>query len=104
MTQEVAEFLKHYGVKGMKWGVRRDTSNSTSDKKGDKRLSLKDPRVKRAVAIGGSITAIAVGAFIASRFSDTNMDPATVARGAEEAKRILQEPADLIYLTKPHKG
>src|SRR5690606_40419444 len=69
MTDEIEVFLAHYGVKGMKWGVRKDRrregGQTTSDKK---RLSLKDPRVKRAALAGVAVTGIVAGAFLASRY------------------------------------
>lgn len=99
MTQEVDDFLAHFGVKGMKWGVRKESPAGEG-----KKLSLKDPKVRKAAIVGASITAIAAAAFVASRFSDNPVDASTIAKGAEEAKRIFQQPTDTIYLTKPHKG
>lgn len=37
-TLEVDNFLEHYGVKGMKWGVRNDRSTSRSERKVSKSL------------------------------------------------------------------
>lgn len=101
MSQEVEAFLAHFGVKGMKWGVRKERSTQSGDRK---KLSLKDPRVKRAAIVGASVTAIVATAFIASHFSDTKMDPDLIAKGAAKAKEIFDEPTDIIYLTKPHRG
>ena len=43
MTTDTEEFLEHYGVKGMKWGVRRDRSTtSTKPKKSSLRKEAKD--------------------------------------------------------------
>jgi hypothetical protein len=41
--------LKHYGVKGMKWGVRRDRAK-TARKSKSKAPSLSDKELKAAVA------------------------------------------------------
>ncbi len=34
--QEVAIFLEHFGIKGMKWGIRNDRSPPSSNKKSTK--------------------------------------------------------------------
>lgn len=62
MTDTVDDFLAHYGVKGMKWGVRRDSSSDTIGqkigltKKGtkplDKQGNLKRPSYGRAALVG----------------------------------------------------
>ena len=101
MSQAVDAFLAHYGVKGMKWGVRKDRSSNSGDRL---KLSLKDPQVKRAAIVGASVTAIVATAFIASHFSDTKMDPDIVAKGAAKVKEIFEEPTDVIYMTKAYRG
>ena len=98
---EVEDFLAHYGVKGMRWGVRKEADAEVSSRR---RLSLKDPKVRKAAIIGASITAIAVGAFVASRLTDTKMDPKIVASGAAKVKELLTQPTDMIYLSKAYKG
>lgn len=53
---EIEEFLEHYGVKGMKWGVRRTKKSGGSGKKSAKsRLKdevedISDEELKRAVS------------------------------------------------------
>ena len=37
MSQDVDAFLEHYGVKGMRWGVRRSSQNETSSPKKSRR-------------------------------------------------------------------
>lgn len=108
----ISDVLEHYGVKGMKWGVRRtpeqlgrargrSDSNSSRDK-----LSLSDPRVKRAAIAGVAITGLVAAAFIATRYGTktSSIKSSTVAKGAEKASEILKQPTDIIYLSKPHKG
>lgn len=41
---EVDEFLAHYGVKGMKWGVRKSSGDSSGSS--EKRLSRKEFKAK----------------------------------------------------------
>ena len=49
MTQkeEALEFLAHYGVKGMKWGVRRDRGSSGSPSKGQANASDASSKPKK---------------------------------------------------------
>ena len=48
----VEEYLKHYGVKGMKWGVRKDRETSGSRKSKDPLNSLKGRTIAKAYDIG----------------------------------------------------
>lgn len=48
MSEEVDDFLAHYGVKGMKWGVRRNrVSGDSSSSAKPKRLTRKEKRVEK---------------------------------------------------------
>ena len=48
----VEEYLKHYGIKGMKWGVRKDRETSGSRKSKDPLNSLKERTIAKAYNIG----------------------------------------------------
>lgn len=51
MNLEEAEalYIKHYGVKGMKWGVRRDRRSSSSSSSSSNIKSMSDQDLQRAV-------------------------------------------------------
>ncbi len=38
MDSEIEDFLEHYGVKGMKWGVRKRVSNAVTKARGGPKL------------------------------------------------------------------
>lgn len=115
MTLTYDDYLKHYGVKGMKWGVRKDRkkTNQSSDQdvslegseQAKKKLDLKDPRVKKAAVAAAGLTAVVAGAYIYSKggVSVNSLKRSTVKKGSEKAKDILEEATDIIYLSKPYK-
>lgn len=49
-TQELLNELEHYGVKGMKWGVRKDRSSKSSGTKKKSSRSEAQAKKKRAAA------------------------------------------------------
>lgn len=61
--------LNHYGVKGMKWGIRKekDSANKTSKFK----LTSKQ---KKALAIGAAAVGIGVSAYVLKRYGAKNFD------------------------------
>lgn len=109
------DYLMHYGVKGMKWGIRKDRDKASQQNNQDvtlegseqakKKLDLKDPRVKKAAVAAAGITAIVAGAYILSRgdVPVNSLKRSTVKKGSEKAKDIFEEATDIIYLSKPHK-
>lgn len=109
------DYLERYGVKGMKWGIRKDRNKASQQNNQDvtlegseqakKKLDLKDPRVKKAAIAAAGVTAIVAGAYILSKggVSVNSFKRSTVKKGSEKAKDILQEATDIIYLSKPHK-
>lgn len=96
------EFLAHYGVKGMKWGVRKSAENgASSSPTTNSKYSLSNPKVRNAVIVAAGITAIAAGAFIATRMNSSVTSKSTEA-GKAWVEETLQRPSDIIYLTKAH--
>lgn len=43
----VETFLAHYGVKGMKWGVRKRSDGDSKDRKALSKFDLKNSKVRR---------------------------------------------------------
>ena len=82
--------LTHWGVKGMKWGVRK-TQESGSSASGKKKMSWKErSRARAAAAVqksGGS-----KGKAIAKQVVKTHLTMAAVNVGARVAMAILNRP------------
>lgn len=109
------DYLEHYGIKGMKWGVRKDRKKTNQQNNQDvsldgseqakKKLDLKDPRVKKAAVAAAGLTAVVAGAYVLSKggVSVNSLKSSTVKKGSEKATDIFEEAKDIIYLTKPHK-
>lgn len=99
-SYEVDTFLAHYGVKGMKWGVRNnsDTSSSSSTSKGDKAAQKAELKAKAAVA-GRTALKTAIGpAMVAAGVAG----PVALAVGL--GVRTLDTPAvqDAIFAGKDY--
>lgn len=58
------DFLEHYGVKGMRWGVRRKSSGIRQSRKPKKKRTM--PDAKRIERIANIITVSGVVAFSAA--------------------------------------
>lgn len=87
-VESLDEFLKHMGVRGMHWGVRKTNDGSVSRQKMSK---------KKKVAIGVGIGAIAVGAAVGVAFLNKNGNlpiskipsPTKVVTATQTADRIF---------------
>lgn len=84
--------LFHYGVKGMKWGVRkksRSDKKSTKNKVAEKWKDL-SPRTKNVIKIGASAAAVAIAAYGGYRYRNFVNDKATTVAVAK-GKAIYEE-------------
>ena len=111
LKEQKEEFLRHYGVKGMKWGVRRAKSSDTSNREETSKkldFSLKNPKVKAAAIAGAAVLAITAAAYTTYavrkhiKLKDLSKHSDTIKAGAEKIKDILDQPDDIIYLSKAY--
>lgn len=66
----MSDYLIHYGVKGMKWGVRKDRTSSTSDRR--KKPFLTDKQ-KKYLAIGVGVTVAALATYGALKYKNSRI-------------------------------
>lgn len=67
MTAEVDDFLAHYGVKGMKWGVRRKSSKTSSSSSSDSSSEKPKRKIdKKKVAIAAGVVGGAAALTVAT--------------------------------------
>lgn len=106
LDNSVDDFLAHYGVKGMRWGFRKNTDQDSEDRKALSKFDLRNPKVRTAAIAAAGITAIAVGAFVASRYHIKlgSMSSSVADKGKEKTEKILEDASDYIYLSKPYRG
>jgi hypothetical protein len=92
--------LEHYGVKGMKWGVRNKKKVSNKNNKGTNKNS-----VKNASIVLGSIAAaaaIGIGAAYAKKHYDVKMSDVPKSKPLVEnfASAMANEPVDIMYSSR----
>lgn len=80
------DYLQHYGVKGMKWGVRKQKENTKSkttksNKSSDDTENKKKMSTAKKVAIGvGATAVVATGAYFAHKYYKMNAN-AVIKKG-----------------------
>lgn len=101
-TVDGKEFeLKHYGVKGMKWGRRKARPQAVGRTPGGKQSTETDEaavkearrrKVKRAAMIGAAVVATALTAYGAKKMSDVVKDKAyksALERGTKATRDLI---------------
>lgn len=112
-SDPVDDFMAHFGVKGMKWGVRKrqDASSGTPSSKVFGETSEGSSRdYKKAVIIAGSVLGVAAiavgGAYLAKKsgvsISDLrkSTNPEALANGQKMAKAFAKEPTGLVFASR----
>ena len=107
----LGEVIQHYGVKGMRWGVRRSqeeldrAAGRTKDK--PKKLSPeKKKKLKEAALIAGTLVLTAGAVYakhILNQQGDSSTDKlsdSTTKRGSDAADKTLEEPVDILWATR----
>ena len=94
MDEEVLDFLEHFGVKGMRWGVRKERSqnSSSSEKSGWS--------TKKKLLVGGvGLAAVAAGAVAAKQVLGTDS-----SKSMESVKREMPSFKAPDKLPSPHQA
>ncbi|ASM62284.1 hypothetical protein SEA_NIGHTMARE_8 [Arthrobacter phage Nightmare] len=96
MTNEVDDFLIHYGVKGMKWGRRKDRPE------GESRFTPEQKaKIKRAAVVAGTVAivgALAIGTAYVAKNSNAKVPPKVDSKAAEAL--VKEKLEDLIHATR----
>lgn len=99
------EALVHFGVKGMKWGVRKEQNGGSSEP----RFTPEQKAIAKKVAIGvGALVVVAGTAVVVHQLQKngkTNMkDIAKAASSAAKAqgtvKKIVSDPVDVVHFAR----
>lgn len=81
--------LWHYGVKGMKWGVRKDRDTHSKQTEMPKR-GLSD-RQKNAIKIGATIAATALAAYGGYKLAESGSLTSLIKRGKDANDRLMNK-------------
>ena len=108
MSNVYLDYLEHYGVKGMKWGIRKERTTAGDKESTGKEstFSWKNPKVKAAATAVVGVTAIVAAAYIGSKSSVkvSSILPSDVSAGKEAVDKIFEKQKDIIYVSKPYRG
>jgi hypothetical protein len=99
-SEQIDNYLEHFGKKGMQWGVRNAKTEGVKKSNGPGRLTPQHLRQRRVGIVAGGL----VGGFIAGRM--TMGRPAAVvigaAAGATITNKLMQQHKDTKVSDIPH--
>lgn len=106
-------YFQHFGVKGMRWGVRKSRDSSSGSESSEvfgEKSEGSSRNYKKAAIIAGSalgIAAIAVGGvYLANKAGMSISDlrrstkPETLANGQKMAKAFAKEPTGIVFASR----
>lgn len=98
IRQTDVDFLEHFGVSGMKWGVRRAKTDAPATPITPHQQQAKNERnkmLKRSAIVAGVGVTVAVGLFVANKHVPlSRLAPSTVSSGKNETTKILSRSKD----------
>jgi hypothetical protein len=100
------DYIEHFGVKGMKWGVRKDRGRSGTARSGQKtpRFSAEQKVKAKKVAIGLGVLTVAAGtAYLAYSMNRNGNVPIRSITPPASAKKFVDEvktQTDLIHASR----
>lgn len=96
IEEDVLEYLEHFGVKGMRWGVRKSGSDQKTEHSNKKRNA--------AIVLGSvvAVTAIAAGALYAKKhMGASTKDISKVSETTKNfAESMAKEPVGIVHATR----
>ena len=108
MSNVYLDYLEHYGVKGMKWGIRKErpTANGKESTGKESTFSLSNPKVRAAAAAVVGVTAIVAAAYIGSKSNVkiSSISANDLSAGKEAVDKIFEKQKDIIYMSSPYRG
>jgi hypothetical protein len=102
------EELVHYGIKGMRWGVRKPEESKESQPTGIQKLPSSSAQRKaraKKVAIGvGVLTAVAGAGFVAYKLHQSGKLPISsikkTSKSTKAVKEVLAEQTDVLHASR----
>ena len=109
VDEEIIEYLEHFGVKGMHWGVKKQQVSSDSSKSKPKSKGLtREQKTKAVVAIGAG--ALMVGVILKTRSdvklskSNPSLDKVTKFLDAQKNIKITSVKSAPKFKTRTNKA
>lgn len=99
--EDIYEYLEHHGIKGMRWGVRKQQSSSSESNKSE------GMSTKKKIAIGLGSVALAAGIIAGGIYAKKHFGTSTsaikdVSSGKKLAESLIEEPTNIIHSSRGH--